>query len=157
MRGNPLPLQSLVPFPSLDLVHLAGERFIAPFMLANISYSVISVACVESCDQLGDQVRMFTCFLHSRQAGTGSLPLPRSRQRSIAVQQQTLLLGLPLHIALRLLLQQPQVQLAEGVGAQTSGVEGRVIAHDGDGIQLLGDAVEDGVGVNAFGPQGLEE
>jgi hypothetical protein len=68
-----------------------------------------------------------------------------------------LLFVLPFNISLRFLFQQPQIQLSQRIRAQTSTVEGGVIADNADALQLLGDAVEDGVRVDAFGAQGLEQ
>ena len=100
-------------------------------------------------------MRVFAGLLHRRHTGAGRLPLSRTR-RDISVQEQALLLVLSLHIPFRFLLQQPQVQLAKRIGAQASTVESRVIADDADALELLGDAVEDGMRVDPLTPESLE-
>ena len=121
-------------------------------MLANVAYRMISIPRIKSRDQLWNQMGMLACFLHSRKTWTRSLPLPRAG-RDIPILQNILLPNIPL----RLLFQQPQIQLSQRIRAKSSAVERRVIADDADALQLLGDAVEDGVGIDAFGAQGLEE
>jgi hypothetical protein len=66
------------------------------------------------------------------------------------------LLLLSLYVLLDLFLEETQVQFAQGIGAQATAVIGRIFSDEGDGFELVGDAIE-ADGVDALGAQGLKE
>ena len=63
---SPLSLQSFIPFPCLDLANIAYKSVISPFLISNVSYSMLSISRVEPGNKLWNQMRMFARFLHSR-------------------------------------------------------------------------------------------
>lgn len=116
---------------------------------------MLAKASIQTGDKLWYQMRMFRGLRYGRQARAGGLSFPRPG-RNIAVGKMIVAIGLSLQIALHLILQQCQVQLAQRIWGQASAVESSVIANSGYALQLLRNAVE-ADGVDAVSAQGLKE
>ena len=55
------------------------DRIVPAFLLPNIFDSMVAIPCIESRDQLWNQMRMFAGLLHGWQGRTRSLSLSRAR------------------------------------------------------------------------------
>lgn len=98
---------------------------------------------------------MLSSVANRREAGTGGFALPGAGG-CIAVCQEGLAVCRAVIILLDLLLEQSQIQLAQGIGTEAAAVELGVVANKRDTLQLIGDAVEGG-GSDAVDAQSLEQ
>lgn len=82
-------------------------------------------------------MRMLGSIAHCRQGRARSLALARAR-RCVAIGRRMVSIGLGgvVQVALDLLLQQAQIQVLQGIGAQTSRVVGLVLGHQRDVLQV---------------------
>lgn len=161
LRGGSraLPLQPLIPFASLDVGDIAGQRLVSALVLSKLSHNHLTEACVQTRDKLRDQVRVLRCLVDGRQGRARSLAFPGHRGGIAVCGHMVVLVKLPLEVSLDLLLHQREVQFSQRVRTEPAAFVCRIIANQRSRLQLIGNAIEaDGGGVlETLGAQGLEE
>lgn len=146
-----LLFQLVVPLAALDALQLSLQLLISLFVGPDLLGDSGAVARVQLVDELRNEVLVLDGFVDRGQARTGCLPLARGLDVSI--------LDLAVHgalLALDLLLQDVQVEVAQGIGAQTAALEAPVGGDVGIVLQQLRDSAED-VGPEAIGMERLEQ
>jgi hypothetical protein len=119
---------------------------------------IFAVSCIQAHHQLRYEMRMLSGIAHSRQERARGLAFARAR-RSVAIGRRMVSIalgGVLVQIAPDFFLQQAQVQVFQGIGAQAGRVVGLVLGHQRDALQVARYVLE-AERVEAIRTQSLEQ
>lgn len=127
-----------IPLATLNALKLAPQTIISLLVLPDLLGDGGAVASVQLVDKFRNEMLVLDGFLNGRQARAGGLPFARALDVSIG----GIAIGKSL-LAPDLLLQDVQVEVAQGIGAQTTALEALVGGDVGVALQQLRDSAED--------------
>jgi hypothetical protein len=153
-QGSCLPVglfpQLVVPLSSFDALELALQALIPVLLGPDLLGNFVAVRGIQLGDELGDQVLVLERFLDGGQAR--ALPLPLGRVGAVGGVR----VAIGGMLMLEFLLQPLEVEVAQGIGTETAGLEVLVGGDVRVLLQQVGYAGEDG-GADAIGMEALEQ
>jgi hypothetical protein len=141
--------QLVVPLPALDARQLALQLLVALLLGADLLGDLVAIRGVQLVDELRNEVRVLQRLLDRGQRGTGLLPLAWVAIAGGVVAVIALL-------EVDLAPQPLEIEVAQGIRAETAALEVPVASDIGVLLQQVRDPAEDG-SAYAIGVQALEQ